>query len=256
MEFEHGTLEAFGLFLVRSSALILSAPVFGSTTGFSGYKIALIMSVSFLLYWVHGEPLGHSVLPIEFGCLAMREVLIGLALAFSLHAVMLALRVAGELVGHEMGFNMAAIVDPASGVRTPIITQIYEAFFILGLLMVDGHQLLLRGLAQSFERAPVGTLDMGEDIPWLIERLFSQMFTAGLTFAAPVLIILVSASLLLAFLARAVPTLNVNEAGFTARIAVGMVSLFVFAPLLTPALHGLYSHLEKGIAATLDVIAI
>ncbi|MBL8858659.1 MAG: flagellar biosynthetic protein FliR [Planctomycetes bacterium] len=256
MQFEPGTLEAFGLFLVRSSALVLSAPVLGSTTGFSGYKIALIMSVSFLLYSVHGEPLGHVLLPIEFGCLAMREILIGLALAFSLHAVMLALRVAGELVGHEMGFNMAAIIDPVSGLRTPIITQIYEAFFILGFLMVDGHQLLLRGLAQSFERAPVGTLDMGEDIPWLIERLFSQMFTAGFTFAAPVLIVLVSASLLLAFLARAVPQLNVNEAGFTARIAVGMLSLFVFAPLLTPGLHGLYAHFEKGMAAVLDAIAI
>src|SRR6187401_1115235 len=103
MHFEPGTLEAFGLFLVRSSALVLSAPVLGTSTGFSGYKVALIFSVSFLLYGVHGVPLAGSVEPIEFGCLALREILIGLALAFSLHAVMLALRVGGELVGHEMG---------------------------------------------------------------------------------------------------------------------------------------------------------
>lgn len=256
MQFEPGTLEAFGLFLVRASALVLSAPVLGTSTGFSGYKIALIFSVSFLLYGVHGEPLGHTVQPIEFGCLAMREILIGLALAFSLHAVMLALRVAGELVGHEMGFNMASIVDPVTGLNTPIITQIYDVFFILGFLMVDGHQLLLRGLAQSFERAPVGTMDIGASIPWITERLFTQMFTAGLTFAAPVLILLMAASLLLAFLARAVPSLNVNEAGFTARIAIGLLALFVFAPLLTSALHTLYGHFEEGMAAVLDAVAI
>jgi flagellar biosynthetic protein FliR len=256
VEIPPGTLEAFGLFLVRTSALVLSAPVLGLTTGFSGYKIALIFGVSLLLYGAHGVPLDHAPLPIEFAALALREVLIGLALSFSLHAVMLALRVGGELVGHEMGFNMASIVDPVSGMRTPVITQIYETFFILGLLMVDGHHLLLRGLAQSFERAPIGMLNFGESIPWLAERLFSQMFTAGLTFAAPVLVLLMVASLLLAFLARAVPTLNVNEVGFTARIAIGLGALFVFAPMIAPALETLYGHFEEGMGAVLDAVAV
>jgi flagellar biosynthetic protein FliR len=250
-----GTLEAFGLFLVRSSALVLSAPLLGTSTGFAGYKIALIMGVSFLLYGVHGAPLDHSPQPIEFACLAMREVLIGLALSFSLHAVMLAYRVGGELVGHEMGFNMASIVDPNTGIHSPVVTQIYETFFVLGFLMVDGHQLLLRALAQSFERAPIGSLNVGQSLPWLAEKLFTQMFTAGLTFAAPVLVLLMVASLLLAFLARAVPTLNVNEVGFTARIAIGLGALLVFAPLLAPALNNLYGHLERGLTATLDAIA-
>jgi flagellar biosynthetic protein FliR len=213
------------------------------------------MAVSFLLYGVHGVPLAHPPQPVEFGCLAMREVLIGLALSFSLHAVMLAYRVGGELVGHEMGFNMASIVDPNTGIHSPVITQVYETFFVLGFLMIDGHQLLLRGLAQSFERAPVGALNVGESLPWLAEKLFTQMFTAGLTFAAPVLVLLMVASLLLAFLARAVPTLNVNEVGFTARIAIGLGALLVFAPLLAPALNNLYGHLERGLGATLDAIA-
>ncbi len=255
MRFPPGTLEAFGLFLIRSSALVLSAPILGTATGFAGYKIALICGVSFLLYGVHGAPLAHAPQPIEFGCLALREVLIGLALSFSLHAVMMAFRVAGELVGHEMGFNMASIVDPNTGIHSPVLTQLYEVFFTLGFFMVGGHQLLLRGLAQSFERAPVGSLNVGESLPWLAEKLFSQMFTAGLTFAAPVLVLLMVASLLLAFLARAVPTLNVNEVGFTARIAIGLGALLVFAPLLAPALTNLYGHVERGLTATLDAIA-
>jgi len=255
MHFEPGTLEAFGLFLVRSSALILSAPIIGSATGFSGYKVALIFGLSFLLYQVHGRPLDHSPAAIEFACLSLREVLIGIALSFSLHAVMLALRVAGELVGQEMGFNMAAIMDPMSGLRTPIVTQIYETFFVLGFLMVNGHHVLLRGLAQSFERAPVGLMDVGGNIPWLIERLFSQMFTAGITFAAPVLLLLMTSSLLLALLARAVPQMNVNEVGFTARVVVGLLALFLFAPLIAPALNGLYGHFETGVAAVLDAVA-
>jgi flagellar biosynthesis protein FliR len=97
-------------------------------------------------------------------------------------------------------------------------------FFILGFLMVDGHQLLLRGLAQSFERAPVGTLDVGEGLPWIAERLFTQMFTAGLTFAAPCCS--VDGGVAAARLPRAGrAAMNVNEAGFTARIAIGLLAL-------------------------------
>jgi flagellar biosynthesis protein FliR len=249
-----GTLEAFGLYLVRTSALVLGAPILGSGTGFAGYKVALIFGVAFLLYSVSGAPLDHSATPIEFACLALREVLIGLALSFSLHAVMLALSVAGEMVGNEMGFNMASLLDPISGVRTPVITSMFEVFFVLGFFLVDGHHMLLRGLEQSFERAPVGSVELSKGLPWLVEKLFSQMFTAGLTFAAPVLVLLATASLLLALLARAVPQLNINEVGFTARIAVGLIALFAFAPLLSPALQGLYSHLESALGATLDLL--
>jgi len=34
-------LEAFGLYLVRTSVLVLGTPILGSGTGFAGYKIAL-----------------------------------------------------------------------------------------------------------------------------------------------------------------------------------------------------------------------
>jgi hypothetical protein len=88
-----------------------------------------------------------------------REVLIGLALGFVLQARALAVRVGGELIGQRNGFNMASSRRPAARASsTPLITQFYEGLFLLGLLAVDGHHLLVRALADSFERAPVGEL--------------------------------------------------------------------------------------------------
>ena len=182
----------------------------------------------------------------------LREVVIGLALAFTLHVVLVAVRVAGEMVGHEMGFNMASIVDPATGVNTPVVTQLWEIFFYLGLLAVDGHHLLLRGLDRSFERAPVGEVAFAQDMHVLAGGMFVQMFEAGLVFAAPVLVLLFALSVLMGVLARLVPQLNVNELGFTARVAVGLVALLAFVPLLSPALSRLYEGLDQGIGRTLD----
>ncbi|MBK7642494.1 MAG: flagellar biosynthetic protein FliR [Planctomycetes bacterium] len=249
-----GTLEAFSLFLARTSALVIASPLFGSGTGFARYRIGLIFSIAFLLYSVCGAPLSHSPEPVEYGCLVLREIFVGLFLAFVLQSVMVSLRLAGEMIGTEMGFNMASLVDPSTGQHTPIITQTYEVFFLLGFLAVNGHHVLLKALEHSFARAPVGVLEFGGNLAWSATELFTHTFGAGVAFAAPVLVLLFMASLLVSLLARMVPQLNVMDVGFSARITVGLLALFAFAPFLAPALEGLYDQFAHGIDGALDAL--
>jgi len=252
--FPPGTLEAFSLYLARTSALVIATPLLGSGTGFTGYRVGLIVSVTFLLYAAGGAPLGHSPEPVEYACLVLREIMIGLFLAFVLQMVLVSLRLAGEMIGQEMGFNMASLVDPTTGVNTPVVTLVYEAFFFLGFLAVNGHHVLLKSLEHSFARAPVGALAITNDVAWGAQALFAQAFGAGIAFAAPVLLLLFMASLLVSLLARMVPQLNVMDVGFSARIVVGLVALFVFAPFLAPALEGLYDRFASGLDGALDVL--
>jgi len=249
-----GTLEAFSLYLARTSALVIASPLLGTGTGFSSYRVALIVGVSFLIYSTTGTPLAHSPEPVEYACMVLREILIGMFLAFALQTVQVSLRLAGEMIGHEMGFNMASLVDPATGINTPIITQVYEIFFFLGFLAVNGHHLLLKALDHSFLRAPVGTLNISGDLAWGAEALFAQTFGAGIAFAAPVLVLLFVTSLLISLLARMVPQLNVMDVGFSARIIVGLLALFAFAPFLAPALDGLYDQFAHGLDGVLDTL--
>ena len=51
-----------------------------------------------------------------------------------------------------------------------------------------------------------------------------------------------------------VPQLNVMDIGYSARILVGLIALFVFAPFLAPALEGLYDRFAVGIDGALDVL--
>lgn len=247
-------LEAFGLYLVRTSVLVLGSPILGTGTGFTGYKIALIVGVTAALYLSTGEPLAAEVGSVYYGLLCLREVLIGLFLAFILQAVLLAVRVAGEIIGHEMAFNMASVVDPATGVRTPLITQLYEAVFFLGLLAVNGHHWMLRALGESFSRAPIGEIEFQRGAMPMLQSLFGQMFKAGITFAAPVLVLLVLVSLLIGLMARVVPQVNVLEIGFTMRIGVALVAMTLLAPLLAPAMDVLFDHLMVGLDTGLDVL--
>ncbi len=250
-----GTLEGFGLILIRTSALVLTAPILGYGSGFSGYKVGLIFTLSWVLYAVAGEPLAPGYAePITYGMLAVREIVIGVFLGFILHLVILAVRVTGELIGHEMGFMVARQVDPASGIRTPLITSVYENLFILALLTLNGHHWLIRSLGSSLERAPVGELSLGRGLAPTIQRMFGEMFSAGIVFAAPVMIFLMLVSILIGLLSRAVPQLNVLEVGFTMRVSVAMLAMFLFAPLLEPAMMRLYEGLVLWLDRGLDAL--
>lgn len=249
-----GTLEAFGLYLIRTSALVLAAPLFGSGSRFSGYKVGLIGILATLMFLTGGGALAVPPDPLDFALMAMRELLIGLTLAFVLEGVLLAVRVAGELMGQAMAFTMASQVDPATGINTPLITRIYEGFFLISFLVVDGHHVVLRALDASFARAPIGAIPSGNGATALVQGLFGEMFEAGITFAAPILVILTLVSVLVGLLTRAVPQINVLEMSFSLRIVAAIVAMFFFAPLLEPALDHLHGALASGLEEALGAL--
>ncbi len=235
--FPPGLIESFGLYLVRTSALVLFTPLLGTGARFSGYKIATIAVVALVLFAADGSPLPAYGGPAGYGLLCLREVLVGLFLAFAVQLTVLIVHVAGEMIGQEMGFNMAGIVDPETGIRTPLVTRMYEIFLFLAFLAVDGHHWVLRSLELSFRQAPVGRLTFGDGAFDYLTALLAESFRAGLTFAAPVMVLLFLVSLLIGLLARLVPQINVLEVGFTLRIGVALLALLLFAPFLAPALE-------------------
>jgi len=246
-----GTLGAFGLYLVRTSAMVLIAPIFGTGTSFSMQRVALIVALAFLFYAASGSPLPGAPTPFEFGALAGREILIGAALGFVLQLATLAVRVGGEMIGQEMGFAMASQVDPETGMNMPIVAQLYDGLFLIGFLAVDGHHWMIRALSSSFERAPVGHIGGTGGLSTAVEALFVQMFTAGVVFAAPVMVLMFLVSLMIALIGRAVPQINLMDMGFTLRILCALLAMYAFAPMTAPAMERLYGAVQTGLAAVL-----
>lgn len=249
-----GVIEAFGLHLARASALVLASPLLGSGAELHGYKVALIVALGALSFATTGQPLAVEPDTFTFAILALREIAIGVALGFFMHLVVLGIHVGTHLVGQEMAFTLAGTVDPLTGNQTSPVSYLYEVLFYLALLSVNGHHWLVRALAESHHRAPVGALSIGGTLAGTIVEFFTQVFSAGIAFVAPVLILLFLVSVLIALLARAVPQINVLEFGFNLRIVGGLIGLAVFAPVLTPALGAMLDHLMNGLTAGLDAL--
>lgn len=237
---ETTTLAAFVLYLLRTGALLLTAPIFSTGSSFTGYRVALVGSITFVLFSATGAPLTVEVTPMVFLVMALREIAIGLAMAFVLTMMQLVSRMAGDLIGQGMGLAMSSQSDPVTGLQTPLVSRIYEIIFVLGFLAINGHHVLLRALGDSFGRAPVGDIGLGAGVVELIEGFFGATMEAGVTFAAPVMVLLLLLSVLIGVLARVVPQVNVLEMSFTLRVALALVAMFVFAPVISPALMRLY----------------
>jgi flagellar biosynthetic protein FliR len=248
------TLAAFTLTLVRAGALVIAAPLLGASLSMGAPKIALTMILATVLFLAGGEPLAQEPAATAFGLLALRELVIGLFLGFLLQLVLLAVRVFGELLGLEMGMQMAAQVDPESGTSLPLLARTYETLLLLGLMSVDGHQWLVRALAASFERAPVGQLRPTTALGQAFLAMFAEMLSAGIALAAPVMVIMSLVSLLIGLLARTVPQINVLELGFSLRVGVALTALLVLSPLLGPLFGGLLEAFERWIALGLDAL--
>jgi flagellar biosynthetic protein FliR len=249
-----GFIEAFGLFLARSSALVIASPLLGGGAEMPGYKVALIVALAGVSYAAVGHPLAQEPDTVTFVCLALREIAIGATLGLLLHIVLAGLRVGTDMVSPEMAFTLAGTVDPMTGNSNPPVTYLYEVLFYLAILAVNGHHWLVRALGESYERAPVGELPIGDSLPSLVVEFFTQLFGAGIAFAAPVLVLLFTVSILIGLLARAVPHINVLEFGFSLRIVTGLAGLALFAPALEPAFGKLLEHFMHGLEAGLDAL--
>lgn len=247
------TVAAFGLYLVRSSALVMAAP-FVANIGFASYKIALIVVLTAVAFTLTGSPGVEVSSALDWGLLALRELLIGLGLAMLLQIALLAARVGGELVGLEMGLQMGAQVDPVTGVSTPLIARYYEEFLLIGLLSINGHHWVVRGLRDSFEHAPVGSAHFDLGVVELLSSFVREMLSAGLVFVAPIVVLMSIVSLVIGLLARTVPQLNVLEMSFSLKIAVGLMGLLAFSPALEVLVSTVMESLHEYTAAFLEIL--
>ena len=102
------------LFLIMSrlAGLVTLLPVPGARLVPRALQALLVISFSWLLYLALPHP-SVPVSMIELPALVCREFLLGLLVGAVFQSFLLALFVAGEMVGREMGLEIAALLDPS-----------------------------------------------------------------------------------------------------------------------------------------------
>ncbi|HEX4842781.1 MAG TPA: flagellar biosynthetic protein FliR [Limnobacter sp.] len=220
---------------VRVMAMLATAPVFDNRVIQRRLRVALAALIAMLLMPLLPPPPTLSsaqAIPV-----LIQQILIGVAMGFSMRLVFAAFEMAGDLLGLQMGLAFAQFVDPVRGGQTPLIGSFMGVLASLVFLVIDGHLLVIAAVVQSFELVPISA-QLNVINPQNIALAGSIMFMLALQISLPVLAAVLICNIVLGILARAAPQLNVMSIGFSITISVGLWVLWVSLPYFIAGIDG------------------
>ncbi|MEQ8182157.1 MAG: flagellar biosynthetic protein FliR, partial [Smithellaceae bacterium] len=108
--------EAFILVLLRVSAIVVTIPVISESSIPMRVKAALSILIALIIFPVVLPKIPQTA---EYPTLILMyrmagEVLIGVVIGFAARLIFAGIRMAGDLVGFQMGFSIANVIDPTS----------------------------------------------------------------------------------------------------------------------------------------------
>lgn len=212
---------------IRILAMLATAPVFDNRTVQRRTRVGLAALIAILMMpLLPAPPVLSSAQAIP---VLIQQILIGVAMGFSMRLVFAAFEMAGDLLGLQMGLAFAQFIDPARGTQTPLIGSFLGVLASLVFLVIDGHLLVIAAVVQSFELIPVSA-NLSVVNTQNIAMAGSIMFMLALQISLPVMAAVLISNIVLGILARAAPQLNVMSIGFSITIGVGLWILWVSLP--------------------------
>ncbi|QJB68028.1 flagellar biosynthetic protein FliR [Parasphingorhabdus halotolerans] len=222
--------------MIRPGAAMVVAPIFGA----ANIPIQIRIILAFMIGMVATNSVAfdlpsETAISLGNSLFVMGEVVTGLAIGFALQLGYSSVLIAGETISNAMGLGFASMSDPQTGQSTPVIGQFLTIFATLLLLAIDGHLLLIATIVKSYAALPPGFAMMGPDMLYSMVQFGGTLFSMGLLIALPVGGALILVQLMMGFLARTAPALNLFAVGIPVTITVGLVALAVTAPIIADA---------------------
>ncbi len=219
--------------MIRPGAAMVVTPVFGA----ANVPIQIRIILAFMIGMVATNSASFDLptdTAISLGNIifVMGEVLVGVAIGFSLQLGYSSVVIAGEAISNAMGLGFASMADPQTGQSTPVIGQFLTIMATLLLLAIDGHLLLLATIVQSYSALPPGYAFLGPELLWGIVKFGGTLFSMGLLIALPVGGSLILIQFVMGFLARTAPALNLFAVGIPVTITGGLIALAITAPIM------------------------
>jgi flagellar biosynthetic protein FliR len=235
---------------MRISAFAAAAPTFSNRT--VPVRVRLGFAVALTVVIAPMAPPMPSIDPISPAAVlvAAQQVLIGLALGFSVRLLFVALEVAGQQIAQLMGLGFASLVDPQNGIDVPVVSNFYILLATLVFLGLDGHLALIALLARSFHTLPIGPVGLGPRDLWSLSVGAGWVLSAALLIVLPAVAALFTANLAFGVMSRAAPQLNIFAVGFPVMLLLGFVVMLLTLPSSIGSLDDLVRH-ALGVAADL-----
>ncbi|MFQ5506527.1 MAG: flagellar biosynthetic protein FliR [Planctomycetota bacterium] len=221
-------MPGFLLTVVRVTAMLMAALFLGTDGTSRPARLILGLGLGVAIFLRHPTQVDVGPDMFAFAIVVARELVLGLALGFGILLAFMVLRTAGAVLSSEMGFALSQVMDPTTGISSPVMGRFFESMSMLYLLAVDGHHRILTILARSFDRIPVGeTWDvnaMREGLTYLT----AASLELAIQLASPIYATIILTTMTLIVLARIVPQVHLMDFAFALRILLSLLIMSWF----------------------------
>lgn len=228
LDFLPQTAFAFLLIFARVGAMAMALPGIGDRTVPPRVRLVFALALSLILY-----PIVHKAfpeLPTSLpGMLAalVGEILVGMAIGFSVRFIISAIQVAGTAIAFQTGLAFAQNVDPTQGGQSSIFGSFMSVLAVALIFATDLHHLMLVAMHDSYTLFKPGSgLPVG-DFASLGIRTLANGFRVALQLAGPFLVFGLIFYLGIGVLARLIPQVQVFFLAMPANIFLGFLLLLL-----------------------------
>lgn len=219
------------LIFSRVAAIFSIIPIFSSKNTPIQLRIGFIFFVTLVMFPVLVT--SGVMMPSNFGEFLIdivREVLIGLTLGFSITFTINSIYLAGTLVDRNIGFAMVSVISATDESQMPVSANFYYLMSMMIFLISDYHHRLIEGVALSFKEVPIGTDTFNIFMARRVTDIVGESFVIAFKMAAPFLITIIVANIILGLLSKAMPGLNVFMVGMPLKILIGFIIFLIVLP--------------------------
>lgn len=233
----------FTLVLGRVAGIFAAIPVFGGRRVPVNIRAALILSMTLVLFPVvrgHIPQLPNDTISLVI--LIIRETMVGLTLSLLSQVIFAAVSFCGQMAGTQMGLSIASVFNPDIG-QVTVISNLQDLIATLLFLSLGIHHVFIRAIVESYSVIPVGAWHMSEGLISTLVAATSGLFILAIKLAAPVMVALLAAGVVLGIMARSFPQMNVFMISFPLNIGIGFIvlgfTLLAFSSTLAQAFNNI-----------------
>ena len=212
---------SFLLVLLRGGVFLAMTPFYGSRTVPAQFKIGFVLALAVVLAPVVDAPVGADGIAV----LLVREVVLGVALGFIARFVFFGVETGAHVISTAMALGSPAVFNPEFGQSTEV-ARFYALLAMLVFLVTDAHHDLLYVFVDSYRWVPGGGVDV-RALGSVVVGVAARMFILALKVSAPVVVMMLVTNLVLGFIYRLAPQINIFFVGFPLYIAVGLLVMTV-----------------------------
>jgi flagellar biosynthetic protein FliR len=240
--------DIFLLVFVRMTGLFVVAPIFGRRNMPAYFKIGFSFFTALILVNTTAiQSVQYDNNLLSYALLAAKEFLVGLSMGFIAYIAYNAIYIAGEIIDMQVGFGIVNVMDPMSNIQVPVTANVYFIISMLIFLLINGHQMLIKALFDSFTSLPLGMAQFNAELTENYVSLFSSVFATGFKIAAPIVATILIADIVLGTISKMVPQMNIFVIGMPLKIIVGVLVLVITIPMFVTVMESVFKLMNGSV---------